>query len=150
MNRILQIDPTMPFIIHRWGCNFRALLAILEEEEEREFKSWEILKIWMDCFHSGEVTDKSKTLDPDGILRRGIKHWGLSDDYSIYQIGADGVFWRWVRDKRIDHTIIKGLTRNGNDHFRLGDRDAHLIWDPDPDVEVVSEQSIIYYHRSEV
>lgn len=143
--KLLQIDPRMPHIIRTWGCNFRSLLAMIEEECGKVLKAWEILRIWMDAFNLEYLDRESAVDNPDGLLRLALTHWSLSGKYQMYQIGADGVYWKWVKLKRVDYTILKGRTVNGNEHFRLGDREGSQIFDPNPRAKITKELSIIYY-----
>ena len=143
--KLLQIDPRMPLVIQKWGCNFRSLLAMIEVEAGLEFSDADLMKIWMDAFYFTAVDEESVVQDPDRVLDLGLELKNLRSKYNMYQIGADGSYWQWVHLKRVDYTVLKGRTVNGNEHFRLGDREGSQIFDPNPRAKITKELSIIYY-----
>jgi hypothetical protein len=85
---------------------------------------------------------------PDEFLRLMIEQVGLDSRLRIYQVGADGVYWGWVTDRRVSYNVLKGETENGNFHFRMGDSEGKLSFDPDPSVRVVKELSQIHYQAN--
>lgn len=156
MGRILQTDPRMPYPTQRWGCNFRSLLGIVETLEEMTFSAEEILWAWIEAQWrkldnvQGMLKDGTVQV-PQVILDLGFEI--LEVPKTAYDIGSRGPlgesFWGWVRDKRIDATILKGRTLLGNWHFREGDPQGVEIWNPDPEVELEKEVAVIYYQVQE-
>lgn len=157
MKKIKQTDKRFPHVINRYACNFRSLLAIPEMFFGMRLSAENIMYAYIQAINRDPaVMDKVCTVRyPDLIMNFAIDLLGLGQEYRGFQIGRkeDGLeyWWGWGKiDKSVDYTILKGNTVNNNDHFRLGNSKGVLIWDPADDVNVVSEEMIIYYQIRKV
>ena len=147
---IKQTDMSLPWPFHRGACNFMTLAAMVQWETGRELGPDDLMYVAVEALctpklKSWAVENDFTVQGVDELLRMLVSRTGQGLEVRIYQIGADGGFWRWVGNKRIDYMALKGKTENGNDHFRLGDRDAKEIYDPNPLAKIVREVSQIYY-----
>lgn len=151
--KILQSDGRMPWVIQRYGCNFRSLLGICESYCRKLLTPEQILRVYIEAIHKrfnktqGMLKDCTVQV-PQIILTLGFEEL-LRPDLIAYDIGSDGIegksFWPWVQDKTISATILKHKTVNGNEHFQEGDADGELVFDPDPTVELDYPLAVIYY-----
>ena len=157
MEKIKQTDKRFPHVINRFACNFRSLLAIPEMFFGMKFSAENIMYAYIQAINrEPPAMDNECTIKyPDPIINFGIDLLGLGHEYRGFQVGRkeDGreYWWGWGKiDKAINYTILKGNTSNNNDHFRLGNKRGVLLWDPADDVDVISEEMIIYYQVRKV
>lgn len=151
--KILQSDERMPWVIKRYGCNFRSLLGICESYCKKLLTAEQILRIYIEAIHKKfnqtQVMLKDCTVQiPQGILTLGFEEL-FEPNLIGYDIGSDGIegksFWPWVKDKTVMATVLKHKTLHGNEHFQEGDADGDLVFDPDPTVELDYPLAVIYY-----
>jgi hypothetical protein len=144
--KVQQDHFLLPAILRLGACNWRSLLSMVEDEVGARYTIYELMHLWIDCLADLSMDVRGTVDYPNRVLLKAIA-WAQAP-LQLYQVGADGVFWRWVTEaqKRVDHTMLVGRTANGNRHFRHGDLRGNLLWDPSPTVVVTHELSLIYYH----
>lgn len=145
-----QRDRLLPWPFHKWGCHVLTLGKMVQVETNVELLHADYLYVAVEGMASehkdGYVLGRDLRVNgPDQLLGMFISRAHWTGKVMIYQIGADGEYWKWVKLKRVDYTVLKGETVNGNYHFRLGDAQARQIYNPDPSVRIARELSIIYY-----
>lgn len=147
---IRQTDSELPWPFREWGCHLITLGKMVAVETRFEFMYLDYLYVAVEGVatehRDGHVLSTQLSVDgPDQLLAMFIARAHQTGKIQMYQIGADGEYWKWVKFKRVDYTVLKGETVNGNFHFRLGDAQARQIYNPDPSVRIAKELSIIYY-----
>lgn len=138
----------IPYVVKRYGCYALVLGKMVEEVLRCEFEIHEVLSVLLDAVYRqyvGITRDRELLVaKPDHLLAlylRQADHGGVR----IYQIGADGKYWGWVKNKRIDYTALKYNTIHQNYHFLLGNESGGRLWNPDPTVKLADLESVIYY-----
>lgn len=142
MKLILQTDPRLCTEINKWGCNLRSIIAIAEMEAKSAL-SPELIQSCYDWSVHDAIDPDCTVNKPDKIL-----NWALSlllPGVIGNQIGsikphALFAFWGWTRH----YTILKGITAHGF-HFRLGNNEGRLIFDPMPGVTIIDEADVLVY-----
>lgn len=147
MKLIFQTDPRLCKQLNAGGCNIRSIQAIAEIEACRALTTAQI----QGCYDAyvREWFDPDCTVrKPDEVLR-----WALSillpPGWNGYQIGvihqpASFAFWGWTGH----YAILQGQTAHGF-HFRLGDNEGNMIFDPRPGTVVLSEVEALIYRLTE-
>ena len=158
--KVLQTDESMPPVIQRYGCNFRACLGIAETYTRKLLTPEQILYAAVMAFSADYKQERVMAPDctvrwPAHIINWGLDLLGFGSLLRAYQIGSqEGQDQRWWSIGNHDHTItatiLKGKTVNGNLHFREGDAYGKLKWDPSPDVKIAHEIMQIFYRIKEI
>ena len=158
--KVLQTDESMPPVIQRYGCNFRACLGIAETYTRKLLTPEQILYAAVMAFSTEYREEKVMNTEckirwPAHIINWGLDLLGFGSLLRACQIGSqEGQDQRWRgignHDHTITATILKGKTVNGNLHFREGDAYGKLKWEPCPGVEIAYEIMEIFYRIREV
>lgn len=140
-----QDDDRLPPLFHRYGCHLLTLASMANALTQAVFHPTELMYVYIDGVAHEYVDTQCSVRQPDYVLRTLLQRKGLQKDFSVYQIGADGRFWMWVKHRDYQATVLKYRTRNGNHHFLEGNAEAQVLYNPDPEVDLNELESVIYY-----
>lgn len=146
--RVYQTHKDLGKMINRFGCYYRSLLAIAEEEVG---KLLSVDNIWVGyrVLSSGSMDNECYVQKPRNIVEYGFQVLG-GDEYRCYQTGLRDLrsgtlsYWGTHGPEHVQYTILQGHTGR-HTHFRLGDRDGKLLWDPYPGAKIQREERVIFY-----
>jgi len=150
---ILQTDKRLLTPIQAGGCHFRSLQGIAEMKAGGWLTTEQINKAYYDLVAAGAMDHECVVKDPDAIANLAFL------DLSRPELRARQVGQVWGRVALWAEefwTILRGFTEKGflegkdpekgeGLHFRLGDRNAALIFDPFPGTPIHAELSAIIY-----
>lgn len=146
----LQTDERLPTVFYLNGCHLLVLGGMVQTVTGVEVTPADATWVYAEALASQFVRVDCHVDGPDGVLRLYLRRIGKRREVAIYQVGADGQFWGWVRAKDYQCVALKGRTPRGNFHFREGDASGLQIYDPSPGTPVDLEVSRIYYQVREV
>jgi len=140
---ILQTDRRIPkeLGVGRWGCAWRISLAAAEYFSQVELEIPDIIMLHHEHMKLKYLKDLPLTSDPTDFqvvsFERCLTH-------ALDFTGAEEIGWHignatqylgYRRPWRVDFCFLHVDTGKADGHWRLGDADGILLWDPDPAVE---------------
>lgn len=137
-----QTDPRLYPEINQYGCFFMSIITASQKYTGTVFNADKINALW----------DSARKL---GILANVNGFWILQKPHELGHLAGDGKIETFANVKVIPgweptwyagHTyiILKGQTSTG-EHYRLGDHEGVLIYDPMPSVKITQELTKEYY-----
>jgi len=147
---ISQRTVGVPYVVQRYACYTLVLGRMVEYATGGSFELPDVLGVLLDGIYHEYLDHELTVQKPDRLLQLYVETAGAQKWQRLYQIGADGTYWGWVKNKRVDYTALKYCTVNDTPedrhfHFLLGNDQGHAIWNPDPKVKLADLESIIYY-----
>lgn len=132
--KILQTNPNLHKSIQRWGCYYRSILAMAEEFTQKELIR-EQIQMGYYILRRGVMGDDCFVKHPEYILTYGLQMLGASRCKGLYigwaELQNRQPFFKSGYEKSdMSFMAKKGLTKNGNPHFRLALPNGHVIFDP--------------------
>lgn len=142
MEPLKQTDPRLYPEINEYGCFFMSIIVAAQMFTNSVFNADKVNSLW----------DASKKL---GILSKVNGYWILQKPHELGVLAGDGkistfanvkVVPGWIPTWHVGHTfiILKGETKSGA-HYRLGDKEGKLIYDPMPSVKILKELTQEFY-----
>ena len=121
--------------IKKIGCLFLSLVRIVELEVGSDFAPYQINFIWNVAKKKSYIDRKLNCKNPDGIIKE-LFYLTAMPRRSFAQVGIEKqgkvVFWEWAKTVYTNYKYkIEKVQTYGEigTHFRLCDRDSHLIYD---------------------
>ena len=142
---ISQRSLGIPYVVERFGCYGLVLGKMVEEATGVTFDLSDALAVLLQAIYEEYLDSQLWVRKPDHLLRLYLKRADATNWQDLYQVGADGRYWGWVKNKRVDYTALKFRTKHGNNHFLLGNESGARFWNPDPRVKLAELESVIYY-----
>lgn len=153
--RPLQSNSNFNEMINKYGCNFLSHLGIAQSHSKRNLTVDEIKDLYNYCyaqdFIDSECTVKSK--GTSGIINKAFEV--LEVKKRAVQIGTalyDGIpmfYNRESENNRIDSTILRYKVDNA-EHYREGDNNYKVVYDPSPSTKVDKLLAIWLYRVDSV
>jgi hypothetical protein len=149
-----QINYELPKRVQDQGCLMMSLLAAVQAHQDEKYEFHKIGRIYYEALEKGFMTVCSQGLcmpNPDGLLSLAAKSGrayqvGKRDAREVNTVRPEH-FWAWVRNSEnfdVSFTALEAKTLHG-EHWRLGNKDGQLIYDPRPSTNTLYEKTVVYY-----
>ena len=137
-----QTSPELDFIpnMKEAGCNFMAELYGIQEMCKTNFSAMEIYSLVKYLQQKNNPSPNSAEGEKCLTYEMNLRNPDELINKAFEMLGKDKtgrVNWGNEKDQKPEWTIIKGKTDLQNDHFKYGDSNGSVLWDPyDPELDI--------------
>lgn len=153
INILLQTDERLPKAVNKTGCYWRSLLAMIEIHFGFRYTARELTKLYNRMVKKKVIRKNCYVFSSSSLLnfalkKRSLKIWGRR----LGSIKNGEIVWRKdlpIQAKYVDFIIpefqtpYKWKDEDGVEHFYshfvLYDKDGNLVYNPDPNIQMVKK-----------
>ncbi|NIZ19084.1 DUF261 family protein [Entomospira culicis] len=132
MELIKQTHPALGAVIHRWGCVFMALLAMVQWLARRVFTPQEVLEIYHACVARNIIGNNCYVHDNNAVIALA---WQFAK-----QEGKPPI----VQEKSGRFARLQYRTSVGT-HFVIIDSKNDAFYNPDPSLNILHVEGVRFY-----